>query len=93
MKMNELILKLATILDEKLSKKDKVIKCFSAMSGLEISALSSDQKNSINKQLLAINGILKQYPIKTYDDYSLISDNHLNKLLKNIKRVGLIFCD
>jgi uncharacterized Fe-S cluster-containing MiaB family protein len=91
--MNEIMLKIMTILDEKIPKKDKVIKCFNATSGLEISALSSDQKNSIYKQISASNRILKQYPIKTYDDYALISDNHLNKLLKNIKQVCLIFCE
>jgi len=91
--MAELILKYMTILNENIPKKDKVIKCFSVISGIDISSLRSDQENNINKQLIAINRILKQYPIKTFDDYALISDNHLNKLLKNIKQVCLIFCN
>ena len=91
--MNELVPKLTAILKEMASKKEAVIKCFSTMSGLEISALSSDQKRRITEQFLAINEILKKYPIKTHDDYSLISDNHLNKLLKNIKQICLILYD
>lgn len=89
-KMNEFTLKIVTILEEKISKKDKVIKCFIVASGLEISALSLDQQNRIYKQLSIVNGILKQYPIKTYDDYSLISDSHLNQLIKSIRRIGSI---
>jgi hypothetical protein len=93
MMINDLMVKIAITLEKRISKKDIVIKCFNEISGLEISALSADQQSGINKKILAINGILKQYPIKTYDDYSLISDYHLNKLLKNIKQICLIFCD
>ncbi len=91
--INELMVKIAITLEETISKKDKVIKCFNTISGLEISALRSGQQSSIKKQILLINGVLQQYPIKTHEDYSLISDYHLNKLLKNIKQICLIFCD
>jgi hypothetical protein len=37
--MNEIMLKIMTILDEKIPKKDKVIKCFNATSGIMTPAI------------------------------------------------------
>jgi len=88
-----LLLTYATILDEKLSKKDTIIKLLNITSGFDITVLSAEQKNAISTQLLAMNRILAHYPIKTYDDYALLSENHLNKLLKSLKQLCLILCD
>jgi 3-hydroxy-3-methylglutaryl CoA synthase len=90
---HDLLLKYTAILDEKLSKKDTIIKLFTLTSGLDITAFSEEKKNAISARLLAMNKILGRYPIKTYDDYALFSETHLNELLKNIKQLCLIFCD
>jgi hypothetical protein len=71
--MNELSLKLVAIFNEKLSKQDKIIKLINATSGLDITALNSDQTNNISKHHLAINRILRQYPIKTFGVYEYLS--------------------
>lgn len=81
-----------TILEKDWSKKDKIIMSFGELSGLDLGLLSSMQKNSIQKHVIFANSILRQYPIKTFDDYALISDDHLNKLLKSIKRLCVSLC-
>lgn len=90
---NDLLLKYVAILDEKLSKKDTIMKLLTITSGFDITALSAERENAINTQLLAINRVLGHYPIKTWDDYALLSESHLNKLLKNLKQLCLICCD
>jgi hypothetical protein len=89
--MNKRFLKVMSMLEEDFPKKDKVIKCLSEFSGLEIDSLSLARRHRLAKKMAAINEILKQYSIKTFDDYALISTHHLDKLLKNIKQISLIF--
>lgn len=55
-------------------KKDKIIAALEELSGLELDSLNSSIQNIIKKHLIAINQILRQYPIKTFDNYQLISE-------------------
>ena len=91
--MSDLSLKYIAILDEKLSKKETIMKLLTITSGFDITELSAEKKNVISARLLAMNRVLGQYPIKTWDDYALLSEKHLNKLLKNLKQLCLICCD
>ncbi len=72
-----------------LPKPDKVVTSLKAFSGLDIAHFNSHQTKSINKYLGKINNILSLYPIKTYDDYKIMSDSDLNKILKNIQELCL----
>lgn len=62
-------------------KKDKVIKSLGTLSGLELNKLDLATRNKLEQNLVAVNKVLRQYPIATFDDYSLISDKHLDKML------------
>ena len=86
------LIAISTILEKEYPKKDKIIVSVQELSGLDLGILSSTQENSVKKHMILTNGILQQYPIKTFDDYVLISDDHLNKLLKSIKQLCLSLC-
>ena len=93
--MNETLKKIAAVailLDKHLYKKDKVVKCLHELSGMDITALSQVYKDRLCKHLISINGILGQYPINTDDDYKLVSDKDLDRLLKKIKQICATLC-
>lgn len=75
------------ILATDLPKKDKLVLSRQQLSGLDITNIDTVTKKHVTKHILEMNDITTQYPIKTDDDYVMISDVHLNKLLKSIKQL------
>lgn len=82
-RMNEM----EKILLDHMPKNDKVIKASEQLSGLEITALSASVRKNMNRELIFLNSILTQYPIKTFDDYSLISSQHLEQMIQALCRL------
>jgi hypothetical protein len=68
-------------------RKDKIIKASQELSGLEITQLGPSVKKKLNTYLIKLNSILSQYNIKAFDDYSQISDSHLDKMIDTLKKV------
>ncbi len=90
--MNELQLKInniTNILASDLPKPQKVLSALQQFSGLDITHFSKAAKRSINKHLGAVNGIVSHYPAISHDNYHIISDKHLNGMLKNIQLLCL----
>ncbi|OGT22899.1 MAG: hypothetical protein A3C55_06830 [Gammaproteobacteria bacterium RIFCSPHIGHO2_02_FULL_42_13] len=68
----------------------KVTESLKAFSGTDITHVPAHHKKSIYHFLHTVNTITARYPfIKTDEDYSLISEADLNKILKNIQRLCL----
>ena len=72
------------------SKKDKIINASQLFSGLELTQLDPATRNKLNKNLIKLNSILSQYPIKTFDDYNLITRIHLDKMITILKKICFI---
>lgn len=91
--MNELqerINRVTQVLAEDLPKHSKATTAMQTFSGLDITHFNNHQKNCIYKYMTAMNEITAHYPtIKTNDDYKIISETHLNKILKNIQQLCL----
>lgn len=91
--MNELqsrINSVIQILTSDISKADKIVAAFRTLSGTDITHLSSQKTQYVYRHIIASNKIMARYPtIKNYDDYAIISDADLNKLLKSIKQLCL----
>jgi iron uptake system EfeUOB component EfeO/EfeM len=89
--MNELQAKIDSviqILASDLSKANKLIAALQTLSGTDITHLSSQKKQCIYRQMNTSNKIIARYPtIKDYDDYAIISDADLNKLLKSVEQL------
>lgn len=93
--MNETLKKIAAVailLDKRLYKKDKVVMCLHELSGMDITALNKVHKDKLFKHLISINSILSQYPINTDDDYGLVSDKDLDRLLKKVEQICTTLC-
>lgn len=71
-------------------KKDRIINASHVFSGLELTQLDPNTRNKLNKNLIKLNSILLQYPIKTFDDYNLIISVHLDKMIRTLKKICLI---
>jgi hypothetical protein len=69
------------------SKVDKVVSALKAFSGLDITHFTAHQKESINKYLSKINKITSHYLVKTYDDYKIISNPDLDKILNSVQEL------
>jgi hypothetical protein len=91
--MNDLqtrINNITQLLSGESSKQNKVVMSLQSFSGLDITHFNNQQMKNIHKYMSAINEITSQYSsIRTYDDYSIISDPHINKILKNIQQLCL----
>ena len=91
--MNELQVRINSItqtLASNLPKADKAVATSQALSGMDITNLSNQKKQCIYKYMTTSNKIIARYPtIKSNDDYKIISDADLNKLLKNIQQLCL----
>ncbi len=77
------------ILANDTSKAEKAVASLKAFSGLDITHFTSHQKDSIHKYLSKINNILTRYPVTTDDDYKIIPDKDLNKILKSVQELCL----
>jgi hypothetical protein len=73
-----------------LSKSDKVIETSQAFSGMDITHFTEEKQQSVYKYIITTNKIMAKYPtIKSYDDYKIITDIDLNKLLKSVQQLCL----
>jgi len=78
------------LLASELALPEKVTACLKAFSGMEITHVEEKKKKSLYHFLNTSNEITAHYPfIKTDEDYSLIPEADLNKILKNIQRLCL----
>lgn len=91
--MNELqtrINSIIQILASELSKANKVTSALQAFSGLDITHFSSQKTKSVYKHITTVNSVAARYPIiKSYEDYEIITDKDLNKILKSIQQLCL----
>lgn len=81
------MLKMERILLESMPKNDKVIKASEQLSGLEITGISTSVRKNMNRELIFLNSILTQYPIKTFDDYRQITSQHLEQMIQALSRL------
>jgi hypothetical protein len=58
-----------------------------ATNQLILSDLAPAMQQALEQYLVNSNDILQQYPIKTFDDYQMISDQHIQKLLTYAKKI------
>lgn len=75
------------VLLKDISNKDKIISASEYLSGLELSKLSESIARKIKQEFSHLNGILRQYSIKTFDDYSQISTDHLIQMVEILNRI------
>jgi len=54
---------------------------------LILSDLAPRMRKALEQQLVASNYVLQQYPIKTFDDYQMISDQHMQQLWGYAKKI------
>lgn len=85
--MLDRMLMMERILLDNLSKNDKVIKASEQLSGLEITGISSSVRKNMNRELIFLNSIVSQYPIKTFDDYRQITSQHLEQMIQALSRL------
>lgn len=90
--MNELALKINLVTQSLAStqtKPNKVVAALKSFSGLDMTNFNKKKMNSIHQHFGEINCITAQYKIATDDDYQIISDIHLDKILKTIQQLCL----
>jgi hypothetical protein len=58
-----------------------------ATNQLILSDLTPMMRKELEQHLVASNHILQQYPIKTFDDYQMISKQHMKQLLDYAKKI------
>ena len=75
------------ILLEDIPNKDKIISASEYLSGLEFNKLSKSLARKVEEEFSQLNSILKQYPIKTFDDYRQISTEHLSQMVEILNRI------
>ncbi|MCB0439610.1 MAG: hypothetical protein KDD20_12795 [Mangrovimonas sp.] len=75
------------ILLKDIPNKDKIISASQRLSGLELHKLSVPIKRKFKQELSHLNSIITQYPIKTFDDYELISIAHLQEMVDTLMRI------
>ena len=63
---------------------EKVHNALLAFKGLVLSSIPSNTQKSVEPLLLRIQHVFNRYPIKTFEDYQLISEEELNEILLNI---------
>lgn len=62
----------------------KVENALFAFKGMVLSSLPSKTQKSVESGLLRIQQVFNRYPIRTFEDYQLISEEELNEILLNI---------
>jgi len=58
-----------------------------AIDKLVLSDLSKPLRKPLEQHLVTMNNILLQYPIKTFEDYEMISHTHIHQLLNEAKKI------
>ena len=90
--MNELNQKINLVIQALASEQIKPTKIVAAcknFSGLDMTNFSKKKKNFVHQHFGEINSITSQYNIKTEDDYKIIAEPDLDKILKNIQQLCL----
>lgn len=59
---------------------------------LILSELPLEFRKKLEHYLCAINRIVQGYPVKTAEDFQIISDAHLEKMLEYAKKVYRLLC-
>ena len=59
-----------------------------AYQDVQLDGLSSKHRRKIFANLSDINTILARYPIKTFDDYALIANDDLRRIITAFKSLG-----
>lgn len=92
--MNERLIKvfnMKKILSAKdLQKKDRIINASKELSGLNLTELSVSMRKQLEYHLVLLNQIVKQYPIKTFEDYAQLTEAHLNSMVDILKKIAVI---
>ena len=55
--------------------------------GLEVGRLPAKLEKNINRRFRAMNRVMRRYPIKTVEDYDLISTEDLNALAAELRKM------
>ena len=88
MKMSDLIhraQKAKTLaVDLSLAKWQRLGQGLQAFSGLELSAMAGDVRQEFEADFVDINRVLAQYPLNEDDDFQIISDADLGKMLDTL---------
>jgi len=67
-----------------------------AMSGgldkLNLTELPSELRKKLEHYLSSINKIVQGYPVKTTEDFQMISDTHLDEMFEYAKKVYRLLC-
>ena len=58
-----------------------------AIDQLVLSDLPEPLRNPLEQHLVTMNTILRRYPIKTFEDYQMISSKHIHQLLDYAKKI------
>jgi len=58
-----------------------------AIDKLILSDLPKPLRNPLEQHLVTMNNILLRYPIKTFEDYQMISRKHIRQLLDEAKKI------
>lgn len=64
-----------------------------AIDQLVLTGLPRTFRRTLERQLSAMNPILQKYPIKTFDDYALISSAHIDQLLEYARKIHRLFVE
>jgi hypothetical protein len=86
--LNTRINAIIQILADTSSKANKVVASLQAFSGMDITHFSEQKKRTLYSHMTTINNITSRYSeIKTYEDYKIISNSDLSKILKSIQQL------
>lgn len=71
-------------------KKERIIHASKELSGLNLTELSASMRKKLEHHLALLNQIVKQYAIKTFEDYAQITDTHLDSMINILKRITMV---
>lgn len=66
---------------------EKVHNSLLAFKDMVLSSIPSKTQKSVESTMLRNQRVFDRYPIKTFEDYQLISEEELNEILLNISRL------
>jgi hypothetical protein len=70
--------------DHAMPSYEKVHNSLLALKGMGLSSIPTKTQKSVESVMLKIQQVFNRYPIKTFEDYQLISEEELNEILQNI---------
>ena len=78
----------AEINESSLPKWRRILDSLQAFSGLELGELDDDVRAQLEKDLVAVNGILQHYALEADEDYRAISDEDLDELSQIVENAA-----